>query len=485
MNHHRRFEQMLAARGLLTPDERAQLAAHLAGCPTCRQSAEAFDRQDRFLHTLSLESPPKSVLPAVLASPAAVTRKHERYHRLLTPLGLQGAGLPRRMASLAVLAVLALAILSGAVYAAGSIIRVYHPEDHVSPTNAARLFWIPSLPPYPTVHYRSLDPRTAATQSGYAVAYLRTAPPDIAASVGVDISPHVGWPKQVSGPQPTDPRLRGLAIAIRSVVRYRGSGHTVIVLLNEPSPTAINTQELVLGERTIHLPNGQEAWASAALSSALPFIHSQPGTIPFTGPRSGNVNTLAWVVGHYVVSLWSDLSEARLRQLAAQAVVVPPAARPSQRGIPPTWPTPLPLERLPARLQAAVSGGVTYRRQGTTLTMRYTFDLSSYGQGALYGLDKWHNVSITVLFPPSLQRRTSDPVRRQTFPGGDGGIGGDTTFRVADMGSGPLAQAVRQGVTVHVAWTERGQRRRQSFHFPIIPAGACTHEGPVCAGPGG
>jgi hypothetical protein len=89
--------------------------------------------------------------------------------------------------------------------------------------------------------------------------------------------------------------------------------------------------------RTVRLPDGQEAWASTGLSTALPFIQ----------PRSGAVNTFAWVAGDYVVSLWSDLSEARLRQLAATTAVVPPNSMPSQRGIPSTWPTPLPLERLP------------------------------------------------------------------------------------------------------------------------------------------
>lgn len=472
MNRHRGFERMLAARGMLSSDERERLVTHLVGCPSCRHRAAAFDQQDRFLHTLLLDLPPRSALPAVLASPALVPSRRKGNRMLLGPLGLAGSDLPGRVVSLAILAVLALAILSGAVYAAGSIIRVYHPEGHGSPATLGPLFWSPALPPYQIVHYRALDPRRAAQESGFAVAYLRDPPRDIRAMVGVNILPHVGWSKHASGPQPTDPKLRGLAVAIRSVVRYRGAGHTVIVLLNEPSPIAINTRELLLGEHTVHLPDGREAWASVGLSTGLPYIQ----------PRSGTVNTLAWVEGHYVVSLWSDLPAASLQQLAATAVVVPPRATPSQRGIPATWPTPSPLDRLPARLQAVVSGGATYQRHGTKLTIAYLFNFAGYSQGALYGLDKWHNVSVTVVFPPALQRRTRDLVPHQTFGGGGFGTGGDSMFQVAGMTSDELARALGRGVTVRLAWTEHQQRRGQTFPFPLTP-GSCTAVGLVCATP--
>jgi hypothetical protein len=300
--------------------------------------------------------------------------------------------------------------------------------------------------------------------------------------VGVDIVPHVGWPKQTSGPQPTDRTLSGLAVAIRSVVRYRGGGHTVIVLLNEPSPTAIKTRELYLGQHTVHLPNGQEAWASADQLSGVPFIHPQPSTAPSMHPGLDTVNMLAWVEGNYVVSLWSDLSEARLRQLAATTEVVPPNAIPSQRGIPSNWPTPLPLDRLPARLQAVASGGATYQRHGTTLTVAYLFNFTSYSQGALYGLDRWHDVSVTVVFPPALQQRSTEPMPHQTIPGGNFGTGGDITFKVAGMAPATLTRALRQGGTIRLAWTEHQQRRRQTFHFPLT-AGSCEQVGMSCLTP--
>jgi hypothetical protein len=467
MNRHHRYEEMLAARSMLMVQDREQLAAHLAVCSSCRQRAAVYDRQDEFLHILQTGALPRSVLPAVLSSPVLVARRPRRYGALSTLLSRDRAGQPGRTVGLAILAVLALAILSGAVYAAGSIIRVYHPGDRLS-----TLLWTPMLPPYQDVHYRTLDPARAARESGYAVAYLRTAPAGTGTSVGVDIVPHVGWPNQTSGPQPADPRLRGQAMAIRSVVRYRGSGHTVIVLLNEPSPAAIQTRELVLGDRTVHLPNGQEAFTSTGQSPGLSFIQ----------PRSGRVNMIAWVQGHYVVSLWSDLSEAKLLRLASTAAIVQPKSNPSQRGIPSTWPTPLPLDRLPARLTAVVTGKATYRQQGTGLTIAYLFNFSSYSQGAVYGLDKWHNVSVTVVFPLALQRRSTDPIPHHTFSGGGFGTGGNITANVTGMGPGKMARAVRQGVTVRLAWTEHQQRRRQAFHFPLTP-GSCRKASVVCTTP--
>jgi hypothetical protein len=44
-----------------------------------------------------------------------------------------------------------------------------------------------------------------------------------------------------------------------------------------------------------------------------------------------------------------------------------------------------------------------------------------------------------------------------------------------------LKQALRQGLTIHVAWTEKGQRRQQTFRYPIIPASQCNRDDPSCA----
>jgi hypothetical protein len=369
------------------------------------------------------------------------------------------------------LAVLLLAALGAVALASGGVIRVFKPENRIPPGTDAHLFVAPALPPYQSVRFRTLDPRTAAQQSGYAIAYIRTPPSDISASVGVDISPHIGWPSTPPGPQPSDPRLRGMAVAIRSVVRYHGTGHTVILSLVEPSPKVIKTRELLLGQRTVTLSNGQDAWISDNANSALPFVHT--GT--------GGVHVLAWVSGHYVVTLFSDLSFARLKRLAPQVAVVPPAGNPAQRRIPASWPTPQPPPRLPARQHVRVDGAALWTSKGSHLTLHYFFNFGSYSQGALYGLDKWSHVSIRILFPPALRSRTHDTQPHQTFSGGGMGMGGSVSFSTAGMSALSLKQSLHHGLTIHVAWTEQGKRRQQTFRYPIIPASQCNHDDPSCA----
>ncbi len=453
---HARFRRMAAA-STLTPGERAALATHLDGCAECRGRVEDYRLQDTFLRALPLGAAPRSALPAVLAAPGAGIGAR-------APYGALSRG------TVLLLAVLLLVALSTVALAAGGVIRVFRPENPISPATSARLFYVPSLPPYATVHYRTLDPRAAAQQSGYAVAYIPTPPTDISTSIGVDILPHAGWPPTMSGPQPRDPRLRGLAVAIRSVVRYHGSDHTAILALNEPSPRVITTRELLLGQRTVTLPNGQDAWVSDDVSSALPFVR----------PATGAVHVLAWVSGHYVVSLFSDLSFSRLKGLAAQVAVVPPAAHSAQRSIPSTWPTPLPLQRLPAKLDVHVDGAALFRSRDDHLKVSYFFNVGSYSQGALYGLDKWSQVSIRILFPPALRARTHDAQPHQTFSGGGMGTGGDARFNTAGMSPGSLQQALHHGLTVRVAWTEKGQRRSRTFRYPIIPASQCNPDDPSC-----
>jgi len=470
---HGRFERLAAARSTLTPDEHDRLLVHLRTCRACRQRVEEYDRQDTFLRALALGESPRSAVATLIdtVSGASVAARMPFYRHLLATAGMKEARTPQRMAGLAVLFMLGLVILSTVAYAANSIIHVYRPEEPPSQRVLSRLFLAPLLPPYQTVHYRLLDPQRAAEQSGYALAYLHTPPADLDASVGVDILPHVGWQEHEPLPQPVRPDVAGLAMAIRSLVRYRGGGHTAIVLLNEPSPRVIETRELELGTRTVHLPDGREAWTSTDVSQSLPFVR----------PKSGPVQVISWVVDHYVVSIFSDLPPARLRLLAADVQVVAPKANPQQRRIPATWPTPLPLERLPARLQAVTSGSATYQRQGPTLTIRYFVDLGSYSQGALYGLDKWKDISIDIVFPPDLQRRSLDPAPHQQFPGGSGGVGGDVRFSAAGLKADAVTRLVRRSMDVRLTWTEKGERRRQTFHFPIVPAATCTFQPPTCA----
>lgn len=399
---------------------------------------------------------------------ALLQQHHAGRLRRRTVLGLAVPLRGRPFAGIAAVLLAAVLITATVAYAANSILHVYHPEQP-GPAQLSRLFWVPSLPSYPAVRYRSLDPARAARESGYAVAYLRTPPPDLSASVGVDIFPHAGWPSAPT-PQPVNPRLRGLAIAIRSVVRYRGGGHTVIVLLNEPSPKAIATKLLVLGERTIHLTSGQDAWVSTDVSQALPYIR----------PRSGAVNVLAWTHRKYVVTLFSDVPLVRLREMATRIAVIPPNADPRQRRIPRFWPALLPPDRLPARLRAVVSGAATYKQRGTRLTIRYVVNFGSYSQGALWGLDKWQAVRLGIHFPPALQRRALSATPEARFGSGSGGTGGDISFNVRGLGQPQLARLLRGGMRVHLTWSEKGKSRGQSFLVPVIPVKECAKWDPVC-----
>jgi hypothetical protein len=399
---------------------------------------------------------------------ALLRQRHAGPSRGRTVLGLALPSRARPFAGLAAVLLAAVLVTATVAYAANSILHIYHPEQP-GPPPLSRLFWVPSLPPYPTVRYRTLDPARAAHESGYAVAYLHKPPLDLSTSVGVDIFPHVGWPPMVQ-PRLTAPRFQGLAVAIRSVVRYRGGGHTVIVLLNEPSPKAIRTRLLVLGERTIHLSNGEDAWASTDVSGSLPFIR----------PRFGAVQVLAWAHKQYVVSLFSDLPSARLRDMATDIAVIPPNADPRRRHFPRTWPAPLAPDRLPGRLRAVISGAATYEQRGPKLTIRYLVNFGSYSQGALYGLDKWQDVQLRIGFPPALQRHALTRAPEARFGSGAGGTGGNISFNVRRLEQQEIARLLRSGMQVRLTWSEQGKRRGQSFVVPVIAAKDCAAWDPGC-----
>ena len=215
----------------------------------------------------------------------------------------------------------------------------------------------------------------------------------------------------------------------------------------------------------------RKAWTPTDVSQSLPFVR----------PKSSPVQVVSWVVDHYVVSIFGDLPPARLRLLAADVQVVAPKTDSQQRRIPATWPAPLPLERLPARLHVVPGVTASYQRRGATLTIRYFIDLGSYSQGALYGLDKWKDVSIDVVFPRGLQRRSREPAPHQEFPGGSGGFSGAFSVPIAGLQASAVARLLRPSMDVRLAWTEQGKRRRQVFHFPIVPAMPCTIDRAACA----
>lgn len=234
---------------------------------------------------------------------------------------------------------------------------------------------------------------------------------------------------------------------------------TVVVLLNEPSPAVIRTRELVLGQHTVRLTDGRDAWSSVDVSAGLYYVQ----------PKSAGVQVLAWIVGAYVVSLWSDLPQVELRRLAEMTTVAPLSPRGTTHGIPRCWPTPQPPDRLPGQLHPIVDAHATYQRRGTTLTIRYLIQFGAYSQGALYGLDKWKDLTISVSFPAVLRSRTRDQLPHQNFgaDSGSGGTGGDLTFNTTGMSPKQLSSALRSGARVQLAWLERGIRHRRSFHLAL------------------
>lgn len=64
---HDRFEEMLARRSELTPEEEGRLQAHLGDCPQCRDTAHAYEQQGWLLRSLPSVEPPVTLRAGVLA----------------------------------------------------------------------------------------------------------------------------------------------------------------------------------------------------------------------------------------------------------------------------------------------------------------------------------------------------------------------------------------------------------------------------------
>jgi hypothetical protein len=449
---------MLAARHLLPIEDRSLLEAHLRSCDDCAHLAAAYACQDAFLRMVRVDELPASTISAVVNTQVPIRSRWT-----------SGTAASRRL-GLAAMLVLALVVVSTVVYAAGSVIRVYRPET--SPSHDLASFLEPgsALPPYATVRYRSIDPSTAARQSGYAVAFLKPAPQRLSASVGVDVLPQRGWQAVNTGSIHVPAAEAGIGMVVRSIVRYRGGGHTVVVLLNEPSPQAVKTRQFLLGQRTVRLANGREVWLSDDVGESAPFVQ----------PRAGAVHVLAWVEGSYIVSLFSDLTSPTLERLALHTTVTPAAPNMAQRHIPAGWPAPQPLERLPARLRMVVSGTSVYARRQHTLHVAYFFEVSGYSQGGLWGLDRWRHLTVTPGFSGTLSVRRQSTVPTGRLGSGSGGFGDDMWFGVKGMSGRALSEALHAGMAVHLAWVERGVKRSLNVHVDLIPRSACRPQYPSC-----
>src|SRR5947209_27484 len=212
---------------------------------------------------------------------------------------------PHHSLGLVFVLLLAVVLVGTVAYAATSLIRVQPPEQRDAGERGTAVFGM-FFPPPGYARYRPIDPRRAARESGFAVAYLRPPPAGLDRSVGV-------WfpvPRHLSVPTPRPmPGLEGISMAIRSVVQYHQGSHHLLVALDEPSPR-LAQQPLLLGQHTIHLANGRPAWSSVL-------------------PESSQSNTVATVMGGYVVVLAGDVPMKIVERLAGTVVVVPPAGDPA------------------------------------------------------------------------------------------------------------------------------------------------------------
>lgn len=209
----------------------------------------------------------------------------------------------RRVLRLAGALVLSAALVGTVVYAATSVIRVHRPEQPLT-RNV-----VPYFVPMAMRHYRVENPATAG---GRPIAFLSHPPASFSRSIAVSQSPPLDWK-----------RYPDIDAVIRSTVRYRGAGHTVLVTVFEPSPRDIRTKVFELGTTTMHLANGQLAWSS-----------SNPGRAfdRDIQPLARTVNAVEFTNGRFIVGVFSDLPVSTVSALAAQVVVRAPAPQRGNHG---------------------------------------------------------------------------------------------------------------------------------------------------------
>jgi hypothetical protein len=347
------------------------------------------------------------------------------------PRGTRGAGvLRRRLPSLAAALLLAL-ILAGTVVYAASLLRVHPPEEPVRGGAAADIIVPPLLPPAGEERYRLMDPARAAEESGLPLAYLPQPPAgldEVAVSLGAQRAPA---------------DAAEVSMAIRSLVRYRGGGHTLLVVLDEPSPGMALKHSLALGERTVRLPDGREAWAE-------------------THPEWPQANAVSTVVDRYVVVVASDLPEERVRELAGRVVVSPPSGAAAERGIPAGWPAPLAQEPA-STADVVVTGDVDGGASGDRASL--SFDLSIGNRGGRSADD----VRVAVEFPRALRDRALEdypgPPVQDMGPSERSGFGGEVAFDTSGMDPAAVRAALAEGIRVRVTWTDDGQPEQRVFGF--------------------
>jgi hypothetical protein len=347
----------------------------------------------------------------------------------------------RRLIGMATVLLAAVLITAGIAFAAAtSVIRVWPPGKSPAPNV---VFITNSLPPLSYQRFRALDPARAAHQRGLPVAYLARVPKALKGSVGVQIFVPKPCPKS------NTPVARVCAAArhagplavperIRSLVRYHGS-HTLLIALFQLAP-AVEKHPVLLGERTVHLPNGQDAWINVA-------------------PESVESNWVTMVRGNYIVSLYSDRPMRAVQRMATTVKLSPPSGKPNRRGIPSSWPAPLPAATQITGVDIVLIGTVSHGPSTRGPHLTYSFTFGNRGSG------HEHKLRFTLVLPPGLVFAGHSSRRRHTIwcGSGNGGFAGDLPLLINDE------RAFGRGMAVRAAWTENGRSRRHVFHFDFSP----------------
>src|SRR5947209_20521368 len=88
---HARVQRRLAPRRELTPAERAEVYRHLASCPECQATADAYAEQNVILRTMPEEPVPAALRMRVMAATRAPIGPSRPWHRFLPALSAASA----------------------------------------------------------------------------------------------------------------------------------------------------------------------------------------------------------------------------------------------------------------------------------------------------------------------------------------------------------------------------------------------------------
>lgn len=334
-----------------------------------------------------------------------------------------------RLATGGIVILLLIAVVAGTAVAASSRVRVFRPE---TPGNEPPLL-APLLPPAEAITYRRADPNTVARESGRAIAYLPGAPAGADATTEVAVLP-------IGPALPPDV----LSLRTHALVRYNGGGHTILVILDEPSPALAQRRDLVLGDRTIRLADGREAWAAAR-------------------PNWAQSNTVALVSEGYIVIVASDLPPETVATLAAQVVIAPEregaGATSSGAALAANVSGPAPTVMSGADLM--ITGSVRRAGWWNRPQLVYELALGNRGDGVA------DDVRVEIVPPQALVARAHDLPMPYLFarqgPGQLSGLGGSVTFDISGMTDADASAALAAGLTVRVTWREEGATQERTF----------------------